>query len=145
MNKAIYTITEGRIIQYANALGYEVNVNSNTYSIARDEMIITAPTKARFTSQAIIGLLHELGHAIQSESTFSCLPSTRINDIASILELEFTAWQLGWDVAIELHLNTPVLEREYLAAWSKFWVGYAMKLPEYPRSTLKTLVSGYKP
>jgi hypothetical protein len=145
MNRTIFKIALGRITQYANALGYTVNVNSNTYAIYKDAYTITAPRKAYNTQACIIGLLHELGHAIQSESTFTSLPRTRVNDSALVLELEYTAWREGWSIARELHIDTSILEYSYKAAWSRFWIGYAFKLAEYPRSTLKTLVSGYEP
>lgn len=124
MDPIIYKIALGRIVQYLEAQGYTVKLNSNSFGFFAEESLITCPTKSHGTYSMICSLLHEAGHTVQPRSQFNNQRKSLKRDKAIIIELEYTAWSYGWLIAKELNIDTPVLEQHYLDSWMKYWTQY---------------------
>jgi len=124
MDPIQYKIALSRIVQYLEAQGYMVKLNSTRFSFIAEESLITCSTKAHGTYSMISSLLHEVGHTIQPSSQFNNMHKSIKRNKAIIIELEYTAWAYGWLIAKELDIDTPILEQEYLKSWLKYWTQY---------------------
>mgnify|MGYP006282319663 CR=1 FL=1 len=112
-----------KVIARINSLGVDVNLQSNTFAYYQEDNLITCHWKAQ-ELDVLCSLLHELGHVVQPKSTFNDFRKSKRRDQTIIAEQEYTAWQLGWEEAVALNINTPELYTYYRKMWMKCWSGY---------------------
>lgn len=128
MDKKIYKQYLERIVKHLEARGYTVNLNSNTFAFVDEDNTILCPSKSHGTYSMICGLLHEAGHTKQPPSVFKGLRKSLKRDQLIIAEQEYTAWSLGLELADKLDILDPILYREYIKEWSKYWHSYLNSL-----------------
>ena len=128
MNPKEYFIALNRILEYLDARGFDVQLDSNSFGVYMDEQRITCSSRAQGTYLMIISLLHEAGHVIQDRSTFINLRKSKKRDQAIVVEQEYTAWKLGWEIAQELNIDSTILYREYNKAFLTYWTQYIRHL-----------------
>ena len=101
-----------------------VNLFSSSHGYDPDTHEITLHHGSAGSWLHIVTLIHEIGHAVQPNSAFHSLRKSVKRDKAIIIELEYTAWQCGWDVVKSLRLNTSDLWYHYSRAWMTYWSAY---------------------
>jgi len=122
-NPVEYKIALGRVVKFITSRGYTVNLKSNSFYLIEEDRIVAAPHNASGYNM-ICSLLHEAGHIVQSTTEFKLLRSTLKRNKAIILEQEYQAWMHGWNISIELNLNTPELYIYYRKSWLAHWSTY---------------------
>lgn len=128
MNSKEYTIALNRILEYLESRGFDVQLDSNSFGVYMDEQRITCSSRAQGTYLMIASLLHEAGHVVQPKSSFSSLRKSKKRDQAIVVEQEYTAWKLGWEIAQELDIDTSTLYQEYHKAFLTYWTQYIRHL-----------------
>lgn len=117
-----------RVVSYIQSCGITVNLNSNSFGYYQEDSLITTPTQAAGTISLLIGLLHEAGHSQQPDSRFKSLRKSKKRNKCIILEQEYTAWQIGLEIAYHLDIVTKELYTQYTKAWMNYWTGYCIAL-----------------
>lgn len=130
-----YKVALSKIVNYLTTRGYTVNLKSNTFGFFFEEDLIVCPTQSKGLSM-LSGLLHEAGHAVQSDSVFAGLRKTNKRNKAIIAELEYTAWFHGWSIAEELDICTNELWIYYRQQWLTYWSEYIERVYEKPTDKL---------
>lgn len=144
MDPIIYKIALDRIVQYLEAQGYTVKLNSNSFSFVAEESLITCQSNSHGSHAMICSLLHEAGHTVQPKSQFNNMHKSLKRNKAIIIELEYTAWAYGWQLAKELDIDTPVLEQAYLESWLKYWTQYIEYISkDWSRKEIHLLAESY--
>ena len=146
MTEQYYSKALSKIVTYLKSRGYTVKLNSNSFGYYKEEQLITAPTGAQGTIGLIIGLLHEAGHAEQSESSFIAMRKSIKRDKAIVTEQEYTAWFHGWQIAEELNITSKELFTQYRKSWLLYWTQYIERLyKDDDRVILSSIIEAYKP
>ena len=146
MTEQYYSKALSKIVAYLKSRGYTVKLNSNSFGFYKEEQLITAPTGAQGTIGLIIGLLHEAGHAEQSESSFIAMRKSIKRDKAIVTEQEYTAWFHGWSIAEELNISSKELFTQYRKSWLLYWTQYIERLyKDDDRVILSSIIEAYKP
>ena len=146
MTEQYYNKALSKIVTYLKSRGYTVKLNSNSFGYYKEEQLITAPTGAQGTIGLIIGLLHEAGHAEQSESSFIAMRKSIKRDKAIVTEQEYTAWFHGWCIAEELNISSKELYTQYRKSWLLYWTQYIERLyKDDDRVVLSSIIEAYKP
>jgi hypothetical protein len=130
-----YKVALSKIVNYLTTRGYTVNLKSNTFGFFFEEDLIVCPAQSKGLSM-LSGLLHEAGHAVQSDSVFAGLRKTNKRNKAIIAELEYTAWFHGWSIAEELDICTNELWLYYRQQWLTYWSEYIERVYEKPTDKL---------
>ena len=142
MEPRVYKRIINKLNRYSKSLGLEI-VYTDSYSYLPIESSIYLNEKDIGTTKLILYYLHELGHAIQSDSYFHKLKYKTLNIKRSIiLEQEYTAWVNGVHIAQELKIINSILN-EYLIEWVSAWQEYAEWLYKIDKTTLNNSFKGY--
>jgi len=142
MEPRVYKRILNKLNRYAKSLGLEI-VYSDSYAYAPEEGLILLNEKDQGASKLILYYLHELGHAIQSDSYFHKLNHKALNIKRSIiLEQEYTAWVNGYHIARELNILNYIVN-DYLLEWVDAWSDYSKHLNGLSRNQLNALFDGY--
>ena len=113
-----------KVVKYCTEqLGVDVNLRSNSFNYDSDTQTINCRWNAS-EQDLLCSMLHEVGHVIQAPSTFALLRASKKRNKALIAELEYTAWQEGWNIAVELSINTEELYMRYKQLWMMHWSSY---------------------
>ncbi len=132
-----------KLNRYAKKLGLEIEY-SDTFAYLPQESIILLNKDNKHSLKEIIYYLHELGHAIQTDSYFHKLKSKSLDTKRSIiLEQEYTAWVNGISIAQELHILDDIHE-SYIREWVSAWSEYASWLHKADHKQVNTLYDSYK-
>ena len=123
--------------------GVVLKYNSNSFKYCAEDSTITCNQRIYGTYKYICSLLHEVGHVHQMNSRFRTLPASKRRNQAIIIELEYTAWQIGEQIAQELDLFTPELQYTYTELWAEYWTEYIRVIPSYTQPVLNTLITAY--
>jgi hypothetical protein len=132
-----------KVIDYArNNLGLTVKTNSKTFEYDAEEQVLYCSSRLRGDVRYICYLLHELGHHNQPDSVFHSIPrSSKNKQICVILEQEYTAWKIGWEIA--LYLGMDDLWSLYVKEWSDAWMTYVKRLVDSSAKELKEISGAY--
>ena len=132
-----------KVIDYArNNLGITVKTNSKTFEYDAEEQVLYCSSRLRGDIRYICYLLHELGHHNQPDSVFHSIPrSSKNKQISVILEQEYTAWKIGWEIA--LYLSMDELWSLYVKEWSDAWMTYVKRLVDSSAKELKEISEAY--
>lgn len=142
MEPRVYKRILNKLNRYSKSLGLEI-VYTDSYSYLPIESSIYLNEKDIGTTKLILYYLHELGHAIQSDSYFHKLKYKTLNIKRSIiLEQEYTAWVNGVHIAQDLKIINSIIT-EYLHEWVSAWQDYAKWIHKTDSATLNKLYSGY--
>ena len=128
MTERQYTKALSKIVKYLETRGFTVKLDSNSFGYYDEEDLITCSKRSQGTPEFICSLLHEAGHSEQSCSEFNNLKKSKKRDQAIIIEMEYTAWYHGLEIAKELNILTNDLERIYRSEWLKHWYSYIYAL-----------------
>ena len=131
-----------KLNRYAKKLGLEIQYQ-DTFAYLPQESIIILDTKLKYSIKEVIYYLHELGHAIQSDSYFHKLKSKSLDTKRSIiLEQEYTAWVNGISIARELKI-LDVIHESYIREWVSAWSEYAQVLYKADQRQVNSLYTSY--
>lgn len=138
-----YDLYFEKVIDYArNNLGIEVKTNSKSFEYDAEEQILYCSSRLRGDIRYICYLLHELGHHNQPDSVFHSIPRKGKNkQICIILEQEYTAWKIGWEIALYLQMDD--LWSLYVKEWSDAWTTYIKRLATSNSKDLKEISEAY--
>ena len=142
MNKKVYDQCLNKLNRYAKQLGLEIYYD-DTFAYLPQESIIILNKKDKGTLNLILYYLHELGHAIQTDSYFHKLKYKTLNIKKSIiLEQEYTAWVNGTHIALELNIF-HLFSEKYLREWVSAWGEYTHWLNKVDNKQLNSLYTSY--
>lgn len=142
MSPTIYKSCINKLNRYAKKQGLEINYG-DTFAYHPEHDIIELNKHQQYTQVFIIYYLHELGHAIQSDSYFHKLNHKALNIKRSIiLEQEYTAWANGYHIARELNILNYIVN-DYLLEWVDAWSDYSKHLNGLSTNQLNALFDGY--
>lgn len=138
-----YNLYLDKVINYArNNLGITVKTNSKTFEYDAEEQILYCSSRLLGDIRYVCYLLHELGHHNQPDSVFHSIPRSGKNkQMSVILEQEYTAWKIGWEIA--LYLDMTDLWELYVKEWSYAWITYAKTLVSCNSKQLKQISEAY--
>jgi hypothetical protein len=138
-----YDLYFEKVIDYArNNLGIEVKTNSKSFEYDAEEQILYCSSRLRGDIRYICYLLHELGHHNQPDSVFHSIPRKgKTKQICIILEQEYTAWKIGWEIALYLDIND--LWSLYVKEWADAWTTYIKRLANSNSKDLKEISEAY--
>ena len=141
--KAKYDEYLKRIMNYArNNLGVEVRLESKSFAYDADEQILYCSNKLKGDIRFICYLLHELGHHNQPDSVFHSIPRKGKNkQLSIILEQEYTAWKIGWEIALFLKIED--IWNVYVKEWSDSWMTYVKTLANSKAKELNQVSEAY--
>lgn len=128
MTERQYTKALSKIVKYLESRGFTVKLDSNSFGYYEEEDLITCSKRSQGTPEFICSLLHEAGHSEQSSSEFNSLKKSKKRDLAIIIEMEYTAWYHGLEIAKNLDICTIELERIYRSEWLTCWNSYIYTL-----------------
>jgi len=132
-----------KLNRYAKKLGLEIEYH-DTFAYLPQESIIILDSNLKYSLKEVIYYLHELGHAIQTDSYFHKLKSKSLDTKRSIiLEQEYTAWVNGISIARELHI-LDVIHEAYIREWVSAWSEYASWLHKADSKQVNKLYDSYK-
>lgn len=132
-----------KLIDYArNNLGIEVRTTSKSFEYDAEEQVLYCSSRLRGDIRYICYMLHELGHHNQPDSVFHSIPRKNKNiRMSIILEQEYTAWKIGWEIA--LYLGMEDLWNLYVKEWSDSWMSYVKVLASSKAKDLKEISEAY--
>lgn len=138
-----YDVFFDKLIDYArNNLGIEVKTNSKSFEYDAEEQVLYCSSRLRGDIRYICYMLHELGHHNQPDSVFHSIPRKSKNkQISIILEQEYTAWKIGWEIAVFLGMEE--LWSLYVKEWSDAWMTYVKNLVACKAKDLNELGTAY--
>ena len=142
MNIKAFNASLTKLKTFCKTHNIDIQLRSNTFEFDYDSYCIKCDYKLYNKPQYICGLLHEIGHAIQNVSPFNDLKLNKTALIALMVEQEFSAWEIGKMLALNLHIYDDI-ESIYESEWARNWYTYIKHLPGCSVKELKTLRSGY--
>lgn len=143
MTKSVYLKCLYKLNQYAKSLNIQVNLNSTCFKYDPQTHTITCDHKLKHQyAKFLSGYLHELGHAIQTQSIFSKLKKNKITLITIMIDQENDAWYNGKCIAHELSIWDDI-HHVYKDEWVRNWYTYISTLPKLKVNELKALSTGY--
>ena len=144
MTEQQYTKDLSKIVKYLESRGFTVKLDSNAFGYYGEEDLITCAKRSQGTPEFICALLHEAGHSEQPHSEFIDLKKSKKRDQAIIIEMEYTAWYYGLEIAKELDILSTDLESIYRSEWLKHWNSYITAIAsKYSKADIHETAGSY--
>ena len=144
MKKEVYEEVKAKLIAYAAELGCTINFNGRGYYYEPELNQITVPARSKQSWIQCIGILHELGHRLQSKSR---IPNeNKQHQQCIIIELEYTAWVQAEIIARHMQLFQYVeFESIFFEEFTKHWLSYIRAIPTYSRAQIQYHIDQFEP